>query len=334
MKKIVHRGFCLLVLGACLRTALGQAIKDPKEYDAYMVVFNEKTDFAKKADLAEKFLASYAKSDARPQAYLMMITSYYQAGKFDKALEAADRLDEFTSRLDESQKMQVVLIGMTAAGQVKNNVKTVNYARKVLNSDPNNVNALITLSAVLSQTLPQQEQAKQAQIVETLEITLRALAQPKPDGVADAQWDSAKGSLHQTACLMLLNQQKYDASIEECRVSLQSGNKDGYPWYLIGLSHKVRLLDLVKRYNEAVNNYNDRRTTVDQITLDDLIAIKDGAEKLASDKKDETLDAFARAVAAGGPAAAEARKELQQLFTGTPEELNRMIEERKSQTRG
>jgi hypothetical protein len=146
--------------------------------------------------------------------------------------------------------------------------------------------------------------------------------------VGDAQWDSAKGNLHQTACLMLLNQQEYDASIEECRVSLQSGNKDGYPWYLIGLSHKVRLLDLVKRYNEAVNNYNDRRTTVDQITLDDLIAIKDGAEKLASAKKDETLDAFARAVAAGGPAAAEARKELQQLFTGTPEELNRMIEEK------
>jgi hypothetical protein len=43
------------------------------------------------------------------------------------------------------------------------------------------------------------------------------------------------------------------------------------------------------------------------------------------------LDAFARSVAAGGPAGQQAREELQKIFTGTPEELNRLIEEKKSQ---
>ncbi len=56
-----------------------------------------------------------------------------------------------------------------------------------------------------------------------------------------------------------------------------------------------------------------------------------GAEQYASAKRDETLDAFARSVAAGGPAGQQAREELQKIFTGTPEELNRLIEEKKSQ---
>jgi hypothetical protein len=99
---------------------------------------------------------------------------------------------------------------------------------------------------------------------------------------------------------------------------------------LIGLSQKAALVDLVKKYNEALVKYNENRAA-DQVTVEDLRSIMQGAEKVASDKKDETLDAFARSVAAGGPAGTQAREELQKLFTGTPDELNRLIEEKKSQ---
>jgi hypothetical protein len=115
-------------------------------------------------------------------------------------------------------------------------------------------------------------------------------------------------------------------SIAECQSALKINSKDSYSWYLIGLSHKTALIDLSKRYNDAVDKYNANRTA-DQITVDDLRAIMQGAEKIASDKRDETLDAFARSVAAG--LRQQAREELQKIFTGTPDELNRLIEEKK-----
>jgi len=128
---------------------------------------------------------------------------------------------------------------------------------------------------------------------------------------------------------MLLNQQKYPESIEECEAALKVNGKDSYPWYLIGLSHKAGLVERVKQYNEALDKYNASRTTANQIELEDLRAVYEGLEKVASDKRDETLDAFARAVVLGGPAAAEARKELEGLFTGTPAELQQLIDSKK-----
>jgi hypothetical protein len=129
---------------------------------------------------------------------------------------------------------------------------------------------------------------------------------------------------------VLLNQNKHTESIAECQEALKINGKDSYAWYWIGLSHKAALIDLSKKYNDAVDKYNANRTA-DPITVDDLRAVMLGAQEIATAKRDETLDAFARSVAAGGPAGQQAREELQKIFTGTPEELNRLIEEKKSQ---
>jgi hypothetical protein len=56
-----------------------------------------------------------------------------------------------------------------------------------------------------------------------------------------------------------------------------------------------------------------------------------GAEKVASDKRDETVDALVSAVALGGDAGKQAMTELGGIFTGTPDELNRLVEEKKKQ---
>jgi hypothetical protein len=234
-------------------------------------------------------------------------------------------------RLTDAQKLQYYQIGMLAGVNLKNNAKTAEYAEKVLSMNATDLNALVTLSSLLSQTLPTEETAKQAQLNRTLDVTRRALAQPRPAaGYTDAQWNGIRLQLHQTACLVLLNQNKHTESIAECQEALKINGKDSYAWYLIGLSHKTALIDLSKKYNDAVEKYNANRTA-DPITVDDLRAVMVGAEQIASAKRDETLDAFARSVAAGGPAGQQAREELQKIFTGTPEELNRLIEEKKSQ---
>ena len=133
---------------------------------------------------------------------------------------------------------------------------------------------------------------------------------------------------------MLLNQMKYSDSIAEAQLALKINSKDSYAWYLIGLNHKASLAELIKKYRALLDKYNENRTTADQIALDEMKTAYQVAEKIASDKTDETLDAFARSVAAGGPSATPAREELQKFFTGTPEELNRLIEEKKKTLTG
>jgi len=107
--------------------------------------------------------------------------------------------------------------------------------------------------------------------------------------------------------------------------------KDGYAWYLIGMSQKGLLPPLINKYKEALTKYNNERDK-DPITVSDNRAAYEALEKVASDKKDEAVDAFARTVAIGGNASAEAMKELKNLFMGTPEELNKLIEDKKGQT--
>jgi hypothetical protein len=318
MKRIANWALPLLLIGALTTPALAQAQqaqpaqaepkwKDNKEYTDYMLVYDEK-DPAKKAANAEKFFVDHKEADpiALTHVFKMMYLGYANAGNWVKVLETYDRMGTQAPKLTDAEKQQYTQIALVAAANSKNNPRTIEIAEKVLKDDPNNFNALITLSGVLSSTLPTTNPQKDAQITRTLDITKKALAQPRPQGVTDAQWNPIQVQLRDTTCLMLLNQTKYQES----------------------------MIDLSKKYNEAVDKYNANRTA-DQLVLDGLRAEMQGAEKVASDKRDETADAFARSAAIGGDAGKQALTELQKIFEGTPEgtpdAINRLIESKKSQ---
>jgi tetratricopeptide (TPR) repeat protein len=332
MKRIANWALPLLLIGALTTGALAQAQqaqpaqelvkwKDNKEYTDYMLVYEEK-DLVKKAANAEKFLVDH--KDAHPIAindvFKMMYLAYANsanaapanAANWVKVLEAYDRVGTLGPRLTDAEKQDFTRIALYAANSSKNNPRTIEIAEKILKDNPNDFNALITLSGVLSQNLPPANPQKDAQITRTLEITRRALAQPRPQGVPDAQWNPIQVQLHDTACLMLLNQSKYQESIEECQAAIKINPQDGYAWYWIGLSHRAALIDLAKKYNDAVAKYNDNRTAP-QIELDELRNAMQGAQQVASDKRDEAADAFKKAVAIGGAAGKQAQLELEKL---------------------
>ena len=102
--------------------------------------------------------------------------------------------------------------------------------------------------------------------------------------------------------------------------------RDSY--YLIGLAMIPDLNDKVKKYTASVAKLNDNRTA-DQITRDDLTAAKDGAFQSATQKKDEIVLTFAKAVVAGGGYAAQARTKLQEYATA-PGELDKALEDAKA----
>ena len=336
MRKIAFWALPLFLVAAFTVNGFAQATcnpkwKDNKEYEDYKVTYDEK-DPAKKAALAEKFYVDHKDADpcALTNMYQMMIRAYAGASNWAKTLETVERPNLAPNLTDDDKKL-FTQFGLLASSNLNNNAKIIEYSNKVLATDPTNLNALLSLSRTLSQDLPAQDPAKAQRLAQVLEVTNKALAQPKPQGVPDAQWNPIQQQLHETACLMLLNQNKYTDSIAACQGALKVNTKDGYAWYLIGMSRKAELKPLIDKYKEALDKYNAEREK-DQITVDENRALYQGREKVASDKRDEAVDAFARAVGMGGNAATEAEKELKNLFMGTPEELKKLIEEKKTQT--
>lgn len=330
MKRIAYWTLPVLLIGALTIQGFAQDIKwGPMEYEDYIAIYNEK-DPAKKATLAEKYFVDHKAADpiALTQIYDMMLLAYANGGNWAKTLETIERAN-LAPKLTDDQKKRNTQIGLLAASNLKNNAKIVEYAEKVLTDDPKNLTALVTLSGVLSGTMPTTGPSKDPHLVKTLDITKRALAQPKPaQGYTDAQWNQIQQQLHDTAALMLLNQQKYSESISEAQAAIKVNPKDAYAHYWIGLSHRAAFVELNKTYNAAVQKYNDNRTAP-PLEVDELRANMQGAEKVASDKLNEALDAFASAAAIGGDAGTQALAEMKKLFTGTPEELQKLIDAKK-----
>jgi hypothetical protein len=340
MKRIAFWALPLVLIAAVAAQGFAQAAaqaqpkwKDTKEYDDFMTVYKE-TDFAKKAAAAEKFFTDHKDADpvALTQNFQMMYLSYANASNWAKVMESYDKMGTLAPKLADAEKARFLQVALLAATNGKNNPKAIAYAEEMLKGNPNDLNALVTLSGLLSGSLPAQDPQKGAQIAKTLEITNRAIAQPKPQGLADSQWNPIQQQLRETSCLMLLNQNKYPESIAECQAALKVNSKDAYAWYLIGMSHKGQLPPLIKKYNEAIAKYNAEREK-DPITVEENRAAYQAHDKVASDKKDEAVDAFARAVAIGGNVSAEAMKELKGLLMGMSDaELNKLIDDKKAQT--
>jgi len=306
--------------------------KGTDDYKGYMAAYDEK-DLAKKAVAAEAFLATFTvdKTDplARQEMYMTLIKTYYAGGNFEKAVESADKQATLAPNLPTADKNMVLLLGMDSASQSRNTKKTDEYARKILAVDPKHAIALVMLSAALEHSIPANPADHAKHFEETLSITRRALAEPMPRGYTPAQWNVDKVHLNLTAAFVLLNQKQYPESIAASRAALAVDNKTGRAWYLIALASRPGFNDANKKYVEAVRYYNDHRGD-GQLIADDAKATSDGLLKSAESRKEEYLDALARAAVLPGENQKDARKDLAAAFTGTPAELAQLLADKKA----
>jgi len=329
MKKLAYWGVSLTLVSALAMPMFAQQaqkqIHDPKEYDAYAKGCYAEKDLATQAANCEKFLADYPKSVMLTDAYLQTVVSYHQAGNWAKTIAWVDKQPAGLAELTPDQKTLLLQSGLRSAQQIKNPAKIQTYAEEFLKLDPRNFEALFTLSGLLyGATIPADEAAKTKHFDYTLDITKRALAYPRPAGVKDDQWNPVINQLHNTVAMVLVNQKKYNEAIAEADVSIGINKKDGYAYYLKGLAKKPDVLDAIKKYTESVKKLNDNRTA-DQITRDDLKAAKDALDQVATAKTDELVQIFATSAACGET---RARQELK-IFTGTPDELEKIIQTKK-----
>ena len=153
----------LLVTGAAIPSPQDQAEKRPKdqkEYELINAVFKE-ADAAKKLQLLEEWQKSYP--------------------------ETAYDVERIVSFMKAHQ----------AAGNAK---ETVEWAKKVLEKKPGDIEANLAITAMTTALYPKAADSDKAQILKDGETAASALfSLQKPAGVDDAKWAAATKQISETA---------------------------------------------------------------------------------------------------------------------------------------
>jgi tetratricopeptide (TPR) repeat protein len=315
----------VLVLAlTCPAFSQGQ-FKTDQESTAYYAFFNE-PNAAKKAELAETFLAGFKDSELRSDAFLTLGAAYQNAQNWAKVLDVAARFDQEFPTAEARRKATTYDRAMTAAQMAGNFEKIIEYGDKLLSVDSNNLNAQITLSSMIPEQLPQAEPARIAALNKAFDLGNKAHNQveamfkgPKAEGFTDAQWAQQKtildAQVHATLGIIHLMKSEYDDSVFMYEYVVELTPKDGVSQYRLGLGYSGQASEASKRLAEAIAAENTAKARrADQIEIDELVAVSRGIQDDAVQKRDKAIDSLARAVAIGGVIAQQARSELERLY--------------------
>src|SRR5579862_3083387 len=257
----------VLVLAVAALPGFGQAAapkgpqaKTQAEYNAYTALYNEKNP-QKKAELGEKFLTDFKESDFISNTYTMIIGAYTAAQNWAKVIDAAERAVAFPGA-DNRLKAFAYANAMIAAQNQNQTDKVIAYGDKVLAIDPNDLNTMITLSAVIPAKLPSDDAAKKAALDKAEGLAKKALTGVEPllaqaQGPQKAQIVQIQGQLHNTLGLVAYDRMDYTKSIEEYGEAVKSNSKDDVAHMYMGLDYQALSAQASRTYQEAVKAEND-----------------------------------------------------------------------------
>ena len=297
----------------------GPQAKTKAEYDAYLAMYNEH-DPSKQVDLATKFLADFPDTEFKTYVYQIQINTYASMGKPDKVAEVGEKFSSDFPQADNNTKKFVFQRVMQSYQQLNNFDKTVEYGYKLLALDPNDLPALLTLSSILPERLPQAEDKKAQQLDKAMEIAQKAMTQvnalisgPKPAQITDQQWAEEKNRLQATVYssigLVHLNKKEYDKAAEQYQKSTSLVRNNAIDFYRLGVAYAVQARSLAKELNEMV-------TTLQAQANPDATAAEAAKEKEKkfSEMRDKAMDALAKSVSLKGFTEQQARAELERLY--------------------
>jgi tetratricopeptide (TPR) repeat protein len=351
MRRIGYLGITILLSAALEVPAFSQApapqpqAKTQAEYNAYKALFDEQNPQTK-AGLGEKFIAEHKESDFIPQAYRMLVGAYSRSQQWAKVMETADRAVAYP-KSDQVTKTFAFENAMVAAQQANNFEKIVEYGDKLLGLDPNNLNAMITLSSMIPERLPMDEAARKTALDKAQGLATKAMggvqqifSQPKPAQITDAQWTQEKanleGNLNATLGFVALNNRDYPKAIEHYETALKSIPKDGVAHFRLGLAYQFLTSDASRQLLDAINDENAAKAArQEQFVIDELVAKRQGVEVQLNERRDKAINELATAVAIGGVVAGPAREALTKLYQsktpdGSTAGLDELIAQKKS----
>ena len=346
MKRTVYLGvslFLTLILAVSALPGFAQekqpAAKTRPEYDAYLALFNEK-DPAKKAALGEKFITDFSQSEFIPNSHTMIIGAYTNAQNWAKVIEAADRAAALPGA-ENKLKAYGYANAMVAAQNMNNVDKVISYGEKVLAIDPNDLNTMITLSAVIPAKLPADGPAKKAALDKASDLATKALAGIAPmlakaDAQSKPQFLQIEGNLHATLGLIAYDRPDYKKSIEEYDLAIKNTPKDDVAHFYLALDYQALAAQASRDYQAALAAENDAKAArAEQPAIDELAAKRGGLEEDIRKARDKAIDELAIAVAIGGPVLSQGKDALTKLWMAknndSTEGMDAFIEDKKKQ---
>jgi hypothetical protein len=337
MRRTGFLGLSLFLLSALVVSALPAFAQEKQpqaktrpEYDAYLAVYNEK-DPAKKAELGEKFITEFKESEFLPNAHTMIIGAYVNAKNWPKVIEVGDRAAALPNA-DNKLKAYAYANAMIASQNTNNIDKVITYGEKVLAITPDDLNTMITLSAVIPAKLPADAAGKTAALDKASDLATKALAGVQKlaatAGAAEKpQLAQIEGNLHGTLGLIAYNRPDYMKSIQEYELAIQRTPKDDVAHFYLGLDYQALAAQASRDYQAAVNAENAAKAArAEQPAIDELAAKREGLAEDVRKARDKAIEEFAIATAIGGQVGAQAKDALTKLWTAKNENTNGMEE--------
>jgi tetratricopeptide (TPR) repeat protein len=309
-----------LSVNALLSQAKQPQAKTTAEYNAYSALYKEQ-DPAKKAEMATKYMTDFPDSDFKPYIYQTLIDSYFRLSNKEKVIEVGEKFNADMPQADPSVK-KFMLQRLMQIYQASNNFdKTVECGEKLLELDPNDLPALLTLCAVLPERLPpaSEETKRNEQLSKALDYSQRALAQvdtiikqPKPAPLTDEQWNAERNRLLATVnsslALVYLNKRDYPkaAEVYETAVSLVKTNP--IDWFRLGLAYSMQARARAVEMNDLVKSLQaGQQPAAGAPTIDDL-------KKKFEEFREKAMGALSKSVFLKGATEPQARTELEKLY--------------------
>ena len=316
MKKTVYLGFSRLLIWALAIPSFAQDNTPDGLYTAY---YGER-DAAKKTQFGEQFInnpdPAFKTSQYFPYIFGQIFNGYASTGNLAKVMDTADKLATIAPNADAKMKVAVQSTAMALAYQGNNTAKTVEYGDKVLALDPGNVQALMAVPLSLLSSVSQATgAAKDSALAKAAEYSKKLVGAPKPAGMADAEWQGVQAQGQSTLGMVLVSQTKYEDAIPVLEEALKLNKKDDQSHYNLGLSYSNQLPQARQAALDAFNEENAaKKARKDQFEIDELSAKSSALQTEFGVKRDQAIEAFAKAVAVAGPYAAPARTQLERLW--------------------
>src|SRR5262245_38816051 len=329
MRNIATIGLCLLLSLVLTAPAFGQR----GENNDYQAIQDQQSPQVRK-QLIEQFLSSYPNSQYRPDLDNKLMDLYAGNREWGPMLLKAEQFRLQVPTADAKSRASFYTRAMVAATQVNNLEKTIEFGDRVIEAEPGNFSALLTLAGLLSDRLPQDAAARTTALNKAQGYAEKAKNAPRGT-LNDADWQRTQTRVHSIlGGIYFVKGQLPEAGVEYTE-SLKIDPKNGMMHFRMGAIYVTQIQTRIPALQAAIKAADDAAAAkADAKQLDELLAKRSAAEKAVVESRDAAIESLAKAVALGGDFAAPARQQLEALYknkTGSVDTLEQFISQKKTE---
>jgi tetratricopeptide (TPR) repeat protein len=249
---------------------IGPQAQTKPELDAFVALQNDPSP-ANQVVLGEKFLATYPNSQLAGYVHRFRMVGLMRTGKCQEAITAGEtglgletayleqlqNADPKVNNIDKNSqefknfvaqtdgaKLQYYQTIMTCYQSLNNAEKTIEYGKRALAQNPEDLVSLLTVSTVMAEKAPENEKEKEEQMKQALDMGKKAaekvtalISGPAGAQMREEQKSGLLSQAHQTLGLANLHLKKLGDAQKEYLLAIAAKKDDPISYYRLGLAY-------------------------------------------------------------------------------------------------